>query len=162
MKRARCQLPTNDPAPYSDRRITATPLPDRWTCRHKSFHNKLAKNAIINSSPDGHFCHSSQHFQVIFMFSNTFMKMFNSSNCCVFSGVFTTLASFNPFISLDEKLDERKSRTEGSQLKPSGSQKRKFGRWMKKKPHRKTIFPYHTEPSKVRMDKKNAWERSFE
>ena len=74
MKRARCQLPTNDPAPYSDRRITATPLPDRWTCRHKSSHNKLAKNAIINSSPDGHFCHSSQHFQVIFMFSNSLKK----------------------------------------------------------------------------------------
>ena len=79
---------------------------------------------------------------------------FSTFNCRVVSGVFTTLASFNPFISINDKLDERKSRTNGSRLKQSGGQKRKIGRWMKKKPHRETTFPYHTEPSKVRKIQK--------
>jgi len=80
-------------------------------------------------------------------FSFILLATISATQANIFSGVFTTLASFNPFISLDENLDERKSGSDGSRLKQSGRQKRKFGKWMKKKPHRKTIFPYHTEPS---------------
>ena len=134
----------NDPAPYSGGCSIATPLPDPRTCRHKSF-RKLAENGILNFAPGSRFCHSSQHFEVIFVKLNC--------NYYVVSGVFTTLASFNPFISItgDKKLDERKSGTDWSPVKPAGGQKRKFGRWMKKKPHRKATLPHHTEPSKVRM-----------